>query len=302
MNETLAVISVIIVNYNSGRLLRNCIDSLLSASLAVEIIVVDNASSDGSLDNLSQLPAVQIIKNLTNKGFSAACNKGLHASSAPFLLFLNPDCYFETDALKILLSIFGADSSKQIGMAGPFLANSDGSEQGGGRRTVPTPWRSFVRAFGLARFSNRWPRLFSDFYLLNQPLPTEAVEVEAISGACMLVKREAMQDVGEWDEGYFLHCEDLDMCMRFRKRGWKILFVPTARVTHFHGACSRSRPIFVLWHKHKGMMRFYHKFFRHQYPGVLMILVTIGVWVRFSGVATAILLKRAAQALRIKLV
>jgi GT2 family glycosyltransferase len=167
---------------------------------------------------------------------------------------------------------------------------------------VPTPWRSFVRAFGLARFSNRWPRLFSDFYLLNQPLPTEAVEVEAISGACMLVKREAMQDVGEWDEGYFLHCEDLDMCMRFRKRGWKILFVPTARVTHFHGACSRSRPIFVLWHKHKGMMRFYHKFFRHQYPGVLMILVTIGVWVRFSGVATAILLKRAAQALRIKLV
>ena len=77
----------------------------------------------------------------------------------------------------------------------------------------------------------------------------------------MLVTREAMQEVGEWDEGYFLHCEDLDWCMRFRQKGWKILFVPSSRIEHALGVCSKSRPIFVEWHKHKGMMRFYRKFF-----------------------------------------
>jgi GT2 family glycosyltransferase len=98
----------------------------------------------------------------------------------------------------------------------------------------------------------------------------------------MLIRREALQDVGSLDEGYFLHCEDLDWCMRFRKKGWKILFVADARVVHHRGVCSRSRPVFVEWHKHKGMMRFYRKHFRHQYPGMLMWLVGTGVWLRFA--------------------
>ena len=167
-----------------------------------------------------------------------------------------------------------------------MLVNVDDTcRQPGGRRAVPTPWRSFVRAFGLARFSERWPRLFFDFHLHKQPLPEKAIEVEAISGACMMVSRVAMQDVGEWDEGYFLHCEDLDWCMRFRQNGWNILFVPSAQITHALGVCGRSRPVFVQWHKHKGMMRFYRKFFRHQYPSVMMGLVAVGVWLRFGLVA-----------------
>jgi hypothetical protein len=101
----------------------------------------------------------------------------------------------------------------------------------------------------------------------------------------MLVKREAMEDVGPWDEGYFLHCEDLDWCMRFRKKGWKILFAPDAKVIHHGGACSRSRPLFVEWHKHRGMIRFYRKFFRHQYPRSMWMLVAFGVWFRFVLVA-----------------
>jgi len=101
-------------------------------------------------------------------------------------------------------------------------------------------------------------------------LPDGAIEVEAISGACVLVKREVMEDVGLWDEGYFLHCEDMDWCMRFRQKGWKILFVPDARISHALGACSQSRRVLVEWHKHKGMLRFYRKFFRHQYPGDLL--------------------------------
>ncbi len=290
-----ARISTIVVNFNAGPLLRTCIDSVLRCPLDVEIIVVDNASSDGSLAAITGLPGVQIIQNPANVGFAAGCNIGARVATAQFLLFLNPDCSFEPGALLKLLDAFAADP--QTGMVGGFLTNLDGTEQAGGRRAVPTPWRSFVRAFGLARFANRWPRLFFDFHLHKQKLPDHAIEVEAISGACMMVSRKAMEDVGEWDEGYFLHCEDLDWCMRFRQRGWKILFVPSAQITHVLGVCSRSRPVFVQWHKHKGMMRFYRKFFQHQYPSFLMGLVGMGVWLRFGLLATYITAKRAGRAL-----
>jgi GT2 family glycosyltransferase len=287
MSHTL---STIIVNYNAGPLLRKCVDSLLACPLDIEIIVVDNASSDASLDGLQDLSQVCVIRNPTNMGFAAACNIGVQASSAPFLLFLNPDCFFQPDAIDPLLA--DLQSGDRVGMVGGLLVNEDGTEQGGGRRAVPTPWRSFVRAFGLQRFANRWPKLFYDFHLHKQPLPDSPIEVEAISGACMLVKRAAMEDVGLWDESYFLHCEDLDWCMRFRQKGWKILFVPDARISHALGACSQSRRVFVEWHKHKGMLRFYRKFFRHQYPGVLMGLVTAGVWLRFGLAAVYLTARR----------
>ena len=170
-------------------------------------------------------------------------------------------------------------------MIGGLLLNQDGSEQGGGRRAVPTPWRSFVRACGFSRFSDRWPKLFFDFYLHNQPLPDSPIEVEAISGALMLVKKSAIDDAGLFDECYFLHCEDLDFCMTLRKRGWKIMFVPDAPSVHFMGHCSNNRPFFTEWHKHKGMIFFYQKFFRHQYPGILMWLVCFGVSIRFIHIA-----------------
>ncbi len=282
--ETMSnIISTIIVNYNAGNLLRGCVDSLLSCSLELEIIIIDNASTDGSLNAILNLPNIKIIKNSTNLGFAAACNMGASAATAPNLLFLNPDCSFKPGTLITLLDALIRDVS--IGMVGALLINPDGTEQPGGRRAVPTPWRSFVRAFGLTYFADRWPKLFFDFHMHTQLLPDHSVEVEAISGACMLVKREAMNDVGLWDEGYFLHCEDLDWCMRFRQNNWKIIFVPEAIVTHERGACSQSRPIFVEWHKHKGMMRFYYKFFNHQYPGGLMALVAVGVWLRFVVVA-----------------
>ena len=287
MSHTL---STIIVNYNAGPLLRKCVDSLLACPLDIQIIVVDNASSDGSLDELQDLSQVCVIRKPANVGFAAACNIGVQASSAPLLLFLNPDCFFQPDAIAPLLA--GLQSGDRVGMVGGLLVNEDGTEQGGGRRAVPTPWRSLVRAFGLHRFANRWPKLFYDFHLHKQPLPDGPIEVEAISGACMLVKREVMEDVGLWDEGYFLHCEDLDWCMRFRQKGWKILFVPDARISHALGACSQSRRVFVEWHKHKGMLRFYRKFFRHQYPGVLMGLVVAGVWLRFGLTAVYLTARR----------
>ena len=204
----------------------------------------------------------------------------MRAAESDHVLFLNPDCRLESGAVEKLLE--GLEAASSIGMVGGLLISPNGVEQGGGRRAIPTPWRAFVRAFGLYRLARRWPRLFLDYHLAEKPLPVNPIEVEAISGACMLVKRKAMEDVGPWDEGYFLHCEDLDWCMRFRRRGWRIMFVPNASVVHELGACSRSRPIFVEWHKHKGMLRFYRKFFKDDYPGPLMAIVAIGVWLRFG--------------------
>jgi GT2 family glycosyltransferase len=275
-------VAVVIVNYNAGPLLAECVRTALPQTS--EILVVDNASQDSSIKDCVALfadePRLKIIRNESNLGFAAACNIGFSQASHDFVLFLNPDCRLDDGAVFELLQVLQTDTA--AGMVGGLLLNADGTEQGGGRRAVPTPWRSFVRAFGLTRFANRWPKLFFDFHLHQQPLPERPIEVEAISGACMLVKREAVADVGLWDEAYFLHCEDLDWCMRFRRQGWKILFVPSARVTHALGACSRSRPVFVEWHKHKGMLRFYRKFFRHQYPGGVMWLVVGGVWFRFG--------------------
>lgn len=277
-------ISTIIVNYNAGALLRTCVDSLLNCPLEIEILVVDNASHDGSLQALQGLERVRVIANASNLGFASACNIGAHVASAPNLLFLNPDCFFQPEALGVLLSALHADD--QVGMVGALIVNLDGTEQAGGRRAIPTPWRTFVRAFGLTRFAKYWPNLFYDFHLHKQPLPESPMEVEAISGACMLVKKSAVDDVGYWDEGYFLHCEDLDWCMRFRQNGWKILFVPGAKITHALGACSKDVKVFVEWHKHKGMVRFYRKFFRTHYSSVLMAMVIVAVWLRFVLVAS----------------
>lgn len=286
---------VIIVNYNAGGFLAHCVASVLP-EVSGRVIVVDNASVDGSVAEaaarFSADRRVDIIRKGENTGFAAACNTGIGASHAPYLLFLNPDCQVRSGSLQRMMAVLAGDG--RAGMVGGLLLGSDGTEQPGGRRAVPTPWRAFVRAFGLHRLGSRWP-LFSDVNLHEQPLPSQPVEVEAVSGALMLVRRAALDDVGAWDEGYFLHCEDLDWCMRFRQRGWQILFVPDAPVVHEKGVCSRSRPMFVEWHKHRGMARFYRKFFRDRYPLPLMWLVYAGVWLRFALVA-ATLAARARQA------
>ncbi|MFY3137554.1 glycosyltransferase family 2 protein [Achromobacter xylosoxidans] len=279
-------LSVIIVNYNAGPGLIPAVRAALHD--AMEVLVVDNDSKDGSTEALetacSADPKLKVLRNHANLGFAKGCNRGANAATGDYLLFLNPDCELDPGAVDRMMEVM--EQEPTAGMVGGLLLNPDGTEQAGGRRAVPTPWRSFVRAFGLARLSSRWPKLFTDFHLHETPLPDHPVEVEAISGACMLLRRPAMQQVGLLDEAYFMHCEDLDWCVRFWRERWRILFIPDARMIHHKGVSSRSRPVFVEWHKHRGMMRFYRKFFRHQYPGALMWLVTAGVWLRFSLVAT----------------
>ena len=278
-------ISVVIVNYNAGQGLIESVKSVISD--AHEVVVVDNASSDGSIELLGSFfnsdPKLKIIKRLENGGFAKACNHGFSFVSGEFILFINPDCELQKGAMIRFLEVI--QSQLEIGIVGGLLLNKDGSEQAGGRRAVPTPWRTVVRIFGLSFFSKIWPKLFNDYNLHKKPLPEFPIEVEAISGACMFVKRSAINSIGLLDENYFLHCEDLDWCMRFRIGGWKIFFVPDAKMLHHKGVCSKNRPFFVEWHKHIGMLRFYKKFFRHQYPGPLMYLVHAGVYFRFILIA-----------------
>lgn len=281
-----AQVSAVIVNYNAGMLLTACVQEVMAQTGLT--IVVDNASTDTSLTelerNFPEKNRLKIIRLSRNQGFAAGCNIGLEAATTPFILFINPDCRLNPSAVTRLYQVIEED--KQSGMTGGRLLNPDGSEQGGSRRAVPTPWRALVRATGLYRLACFFPALFFDFHLHRQPLPSSSIEVEAISGALMLVRRAAIKEVGQWDEGYFLHCEDLDWCMRFRQKGWKILFVPDVEILHYQGTCSHSRPFFVAWHKHKGMLRFYRKFFIDRYPAPLGWMVAIGIWLRFAAVIT----------------
>jgi len=289
-------VTAVIVNFNAGGVLADCLRSILPQ--ASQVVLVDNASDPDGFEPVvaafASWPGLRVIRSLVNLGFAAGSNLGIAAATEPRVLLLNPDCMVAEGAVARLCSALDADP--RAGLAGGLLTDASGLEQGGGRRAVPTPWRSFVRAFGLSRLSRRWPKLFDDFHLHRQPLPAAPLEVEAISGACMLVGRAALDDVGLLDECFFLHCEDLDYSMRARSRGWKILFVPDAPVVHHKGVCSRDRRLFVEWHKHKGMVRFYRKHFRHQYPAGLMAAVACGVWLRFSVIAGRLLARRVATA------
>lgn len=280
--ETQPLVSIVVVNFNGGVLLKLAVDAVLTSSVAVELFVVDNASSDDSLLPLRRLAErrenFHLIENEKNVGFAAACNIALRRVTGDYILLLNPDCIIKPDTLEQAIATL--QLHPEAGLAGCLIQNPDGSEQAGCRRSVPTPWRTFVRVLNLDKLFPNQPK-FKTFVLSHQSLPDRPKYLEAISGAFMLARRSAVEEVGLLDERYFLHCEDLDWCMRFRLQDWKILFLPKITVTHYKGTCSKDRPIRVLWHMHRGMLRFYRKFFRRRYPQVLIFLVNIAVWSRF---------------------
>jgi GT2 family glycosyltransferase len=290
-------VSIVIVNHNAGRLLAECLEAAIAQ--AEQVILVDNASAPGPFEavvaRFATHSRLQIIRSKINTGFATGCNLGAAQASQRAILFLNPDCILRTGSLAALLRAL--DSGDRVGMVGGLLTDLDGNEQGGARRSVPTPWRSFVRGFGLNRFAWLAPRLLSDFYLHREPLPAWPVDVEAVSGALALVSRAAFRDAGPWDEGFFLHCEDLDLCIRFRDAGWRVLFVPDAPAVHHRGMCGRARPLAVEWHKHRGMVRFYRKHFRQTYSTGLFGLVVAGVWLRFAAVAAGLSARSLARGL-----
>ncbi len=299
LSRNLPLISVIVVNFNGGLLLTTTVEAVLSSTVPVEVLVLDNGSTDASLQQLQQRygadARLHIIRNYRNRGFAQASNIGLRQARGEYLLLLNPDAVLQQDTLARMVAALRANPD--AGMAGCRVLNPDGTEQMTGRRRVPTPARSLVELLSLPDWLQQKLKL-KGVNVSRTAMPASPEEAEAISGSFMLVRRAALQDVGLLDEGYFLHCEDLDWCMRFWQRGWRILFIPNASVIHHKGYCSKNRPVRVEWHKHCGMVRFHNKFFRKQYPVVVTLAVWTGIWLHFAWAIAYLELRNGVQRIR----
>jgi len=281
----------VIVSYNSGGMLGKAVDSLLAGSLRPDIEVVDNASSDGSVDAVrdgeTYRDRVNVTVNDRNLGFARANNQVMQARRADYYLLLNPDCVVEAGTVEALVAAMRDDPA--IGLAGGRLANADGSIQKTSKRRFPTPWTSLARVLGLHRAASGRQR-FADFDLAAGEDGDEVEEVEAVSGAMMGVRGAALDKVGLLDEGYFMHCEDLDWCKRFHEAGYKVAYVPQARAVHFKGGSGRGPR--VVWHLHRGMLRFYRKHYRRHYSAWFSGLVYLAVCVRGAALMALSVVRR----------
>ena len=269
--------SVVIVSANSGDLLIECISRALAATVPVDLILSDNASVDGSVDAIERRwnrdSRIRILRNSENLGFGAACNRAAMIARGDSILFLNPDCLIEPDTIaRLRESLFGW---RLVGLVGADIVDQHGRRESAARRRDPTIFRSLMTITGLQRLSTRW-RLLEG---IDLPVAdnTKAQSVEAVSGALMLLAREAFERVGGFDEDYFLHCEDLDLCRRVRDAGYGVVCANDVRVVHLKGTSSRSRPFFVAGHKHRGLWRWFIKHDPASRNGVLRVCVWLGL-------------------------
>jgi GT2 family glycosyltransferase len=230
-------LSIVIVSWNVRDLLRRCLHSILDVqhSMRVEVIVVDNASTDGSSDAVrTEFPDVHVITNSENRGFPAANNQGLAIAQGRHVLLLNPDTEVVEDGLATMVAF--ADANPDVGMVGPQLLYPDGSIQSS-RRRFPTLATAVFESTWLEPYAPR--RLLERYYLFDQP--DDAVQdVDWVMGAAMMARREAIEQVGPLDEGFFMYSEELDWCKRFREAGWRVVYLPTARIIHHEGKSSEQ--------------------------------------------------------------
>lgn len=287
-------ISAIIVSYKTGPALNECVKAVMASSLIDELIIVDNGNEPAMqawMDIQAQKhPSISIIRGQGNVGFARACNLGAKAAKGEVFLFLNPDAILQAGTMAILQTAL--DEAPAGSIIGARLVNTDGSEQRGSRRGRLTPWSALVSMSGLGRFSHVHP-VFTDMHQENQPVPDTPIAVHAISGACMLIHRTDFQCLGGFDEGYFLHVEDLDLCRRVRQRGGKAIFVPQARIMHY-GSTSRSNRLVVDWHKAAGLARYFVRFSHSP-------LERLGAWVLAGPIIGAVMLRSVAITLKERL-
>lgn len=234
MNNAL---SVVIVNWNVRDLLRRCLTSVVGSApgTSADIIVVDNASTDGSVEMLrAEFPQATLILNDHNRGFPAAINQGLAAAQGRYVLLLNPDTEVLDDALAVLIRYL--DAHPDVGIVSPQLLYPDGGVQSS-RRRFPTLLTLFLESTWLEPLAPR--SLLRRYYVLDQP-DEATLDVDWTMGAAMLARREVVGQVGEMDEGFFMYSEELDWCRRIKAAGWRVVYHPAARIIHYEGKSSEQ--------------------------------------------------------------
>jgi len=248
--------SAIIVTYRTGPVLAQCLAAVARAEGIQQIIVVDNGSDAGeiaAMDAAAADPRVRVLRGHGNVGFAAACNKGAREATGETLVFINPDVTLEPDAIARLSAVLAAAPPPAI--VGGDLRDPEGRPERGGRRERLTLWRAFVSFTGISRLG------FRDFNRHRDPMPSEPVPAGAVSGALLCVRRADFAALGGFDEGYFLHVEDVDLCRRAEEAGWRVLFAPGPHGVHMRSTSAISSAD-VARHKARGFKRYFSKFAR----------------------------------------
>lgn len=232
------MVSVIIVSFNTRDILMSCLQALRTHSdgLPLEIIVVDNDSRDGSPEMVAEhFPDVVLIANAVNAGFAAANNQAFAVASYPYLILLNPDAFIQPGSLAA--SVRFMEEHPECGIAGGKVVSPEGHLEPSARR-FPTPLSKILTLSGISgRFSNS-PLLnrheFGGF------THDQAIEVDWVPGTYSIIRRKMLDKIGYFDERFFLYYEETDLCLRAKRAGWKVCFIPEAEVTHIGGACSKT--------------------------------------------------------------
>lgn len=287
-------LSIIILSYNTKELLRACLRSIYKtagASLSYEIIVVDNASPDGSADMVrSGFKEVVLIANKENIGYSKGNNVGVKAAKGRFILFLNADTFVYKETLYAMVRFM--QETKRAGAATCNITLPNGKLDEASHRGFPTPWRSFAHFSG---FSKLFPysKLFAG-YSLGWMDFTKTHEIDACAGAFMIVQRQAGEGIGWWDEDFFWYGDDLDFCFRLKEKGWKIYFVPTVSILHYKGvsggikkiskhltSATKETRIRVTNARFEAMKTFYNKHYKTKYPAFVTLLVLLTIRIKW---------------------
>jgi N-acetylglucosaminyl-diphospho-decaprenol L-rhamnosyltransferase len=280
-------VGVVIVNFNAGALLAEGIARVRQArgAAAWDVTIVDNASTDGSLDALHEASDVRVMRNTENVGFGVACNQGAGAGDAPWILFLNPDCALAPGVVEHLVA--EADAQPDCVAIGPRIEDPDGTTQGSargdpdlfagvaGRTGLLT---RLLPSSGMVARQVVWPE--------RVPPGQASVEVDWLSGACLMVRRTAFAAIGGFDPGYFMYWEDADLCRRLRERGGRIRYAPSVHVRHAVGHSSRRAPALALRAFHASAYRYYTRWNApHRWDprrALARSLLTLRLWVKLA--------------------
>jgi GT2 family glycosyltransferase len=266
---------VIVVSFNSGAVLADCLGQLWSQlPPGAEVFLVDNASRDDGLAGLEPaFPGLRVLRNAENRGYAAANNQALRRAQGAYVLLLNPDAVLEAGALATALAYLDAQAG--VGILGGKVLLPDGRLDPPARRTFKTPATYLYKLAGLSWLFPRHPR-FGRYYLSFLDEDTLA-EVDAVVGAFLLVRRAVIEQIGLLDERFFMYCEDEDWCWRAKQAGWRVVYHPGVRVRHRKGSSTRQRPFAMIWHWHRSIFLYHRKNIAPRYPAVVNGAVYAGM-------------------------